>query len=60
MIVKRILNDDDIKMIIASYFRAMPADVSIEIKTKAVGYGQAEHDEQYIEIVVEQGQTIDD
>ena len=52
MIIKKILNEEDIKTIICEHFDARPSNVKITINERLEGYGQAEHTVQYVEIEV--------
>ena len=52
MKIKRILNENDIKRIVADYFRTRAEKVSISVKKQSEGYGQGEHIVDCVEIEI--------
>ena len=54
MKIKRVLDEQDIRNIVANWFNTKSDNVKCSIKAKSEGYGQAEHFVDYIEVEVEE------
>ena len=52
MITKIILDKEDIKKILADYFKVKPSDVDINLFMTWVGYGLDEHEEPDVKITI--------
>ena len=54
MKIKRVLDEQDIKNIIAKNFYVEPENVKINMKARPEGYGPGEHYVDYVEIEIEE------
>ena len=54
MKIRRILCENDIKRIVADYFRTRADSVSVSVKKQSEGYGQGEHIVDCVEITVDE------
>lgn len=58
MITKITLDKEDIKRILADYFKVKPSDVDIDLFMTWVGYGLNEHRVQDIEITINNAEVM--